>query len=67
MPLIQVSIVKGRSDEQLRALGAALTAATVDAIGARPESIRVVVQECEAEHWFVAGESLAERRASGHS
>jgi hypothetical protein len=33
MPLIQVTLAKGRSPEQLRALGEALTAATEEAVG----------------------------------
>jgi 4-oxalocrotonate tautomerase len=65
MPLIQVTLAKGRSPEQLDALGQAVTAAVESAVGARRETIRVVVTECEPEHWFVAGESLATLRASG--
>lgn len=65
MPLIQVTLAKGRTAEQLQALGEALTAAAEEAIGAKRESIRVVVAECEPEHWFVGGETLAELRASG--
>jgi 4-oxalocrotonate tautomerase len=65
MPLIQVTITKGRSAEQLQALGAALTAAAEEAIGVKRESIRVVIAECEPEHWFVGGETLAELRTSG--
>lgn len=65
MPLIQVTLARGRSPEQLRALGEALTAAAVEAVGAAPETVRVVLTECETEHWFVGGQSLAELRASG--
>ncbi|MBE1551761.1 4-oxalocrotonate tautomerase [Mycobacterium sp. OAS707] len=65
MPLIQVTLAKGRTPEQLDALGKTLTAAAVQAIGARRESIRVVLTECEPEHWFAGGESLAALRASG--
>lgn len=65
MPLIQVTLAKGRSPEQLDALGKALTAAAEQAIGAKRETIRVVLTECEPEHWFAAGESLATLRASG--
>ena len=65
MPLIQVTLAKGRSPEQLKALGAALTAAAAEAIEAKPETVRVVLNECEAEHWFVGGETLADLRASG--
>ena len=65
MPLIQVTLARGRSPEQLEALGAALTTAAEQTLGARRETIRVVLTECEPEHWFVGGESLAELRASG--
>ncbi|TCK21652.1 4-oxalocrotonate tautomerase [Pseudonocardia endophytica] len=65
MPLIQVTLARGRSPEQLKALGEALTKAAEESIGAKPEAVRVVLNECEAEHWFVGGESLAELRASG--
>jgi 4-oxalocrotonate tautomerase len=65
MPLIQVSLAKGRSPEQLQALGEALTAAVEESIGAPRESIRVVLTECEPQHWFVGGETLADLRASG--
>jgi 4-oxalocrotonate tautomerase len=65
MPLIQVTLAKGRTPEQLDSLGKALTAAAEEAIDARRESIRVVITECEPEHWFAAGESLAALRDSG--
>jgi 4-oxalocrotonate tautomerase len=65
MPLIQVTLAKGRSAEQLHALGQALTTAAEESIGAPRGSVRVVITECEPEHWFVGGETLAELRASG--
>jgi 4-oxalocrotonate tautomerase len=65
MPLIQVTIGRGRTPEQLQALGQALTDAAEQSIGAKRESIRVVVTECEPELWFVGGETLADLRASG--
>ena len=65
MPMIQVTLARGRSPEQLKALGEALTKAAEESIGAKPESVRVVLNECEPELWFVGGESLADLRASG--
>lgn len=65
MPLVQITLAKGRTPEQLQALGAAVTEAVNAAIGAPAASVRVVVTECEPEHWFVGGESLAALRASG--
>jgi 4-oxalocrotonate tautomerase len=59
MPLIQVSLARGRTPEQLRALGDALTATVEDTLGVERSTVRVV----EPDHWFVGGETLAERRA----
>jgi 4-oxalocrotonate tautomerase len=65
MPLVQITLARGRTAEQLQALGEAVTAAVHEAVGAPLENVRVVINECEPEHWFVGGESLAELRASG--
>ena len=64
MPLIQVTLATGRTPEQLHALGVALTDTVERTIGAPRESIRVVLSECEPEHWFAGGQTLAERRAA---
>jgi 4-oxalocrotonate tautomerase len=65
MPLVQITLARGRTAEQLQALGEAVTAAVHEAVGAPLANVRVVINECEPEHWFVGGESLAELRASG--
>ena len=56
MPLVQITLARGRTPEQLAALGAAVTAAVEESIGAPKEAVRVVVN---------GGESLADLRASG--
>ncbi len=63
MPLIEVTLVEGRSAEQLRALIAGLTRAAVEAVGAPVESVRVVVREVPATHWAAGDVTIAERRA----
>jgi 4-oxalocrotonate tautomerase len=65
VPLVQITIARGRTPEQLAALGEKVTAAVTEAVGAPAGNVRVVVTECEPEHWFVGGESLAELRSSG--
>jgi 4-oxalocrotonate tautomerase len=65
VPLVQITLARGRTPEQLAALGEKVTAAVSEAVGAPAGNVRVVVTECEPEHWFVGGESLAELRASG--
>ncbi len=63
MPLIEVTLVEGRTVEQLRALIAGLTRAAVEAVGAPVESVRVVVREVPATHWAAGDVTIAERRA----
>ena len=53
MPLVQITLARGRTDEQLAALGREVTDAVERTLGARRESIRVVLSECEnLEHAF---------------
>jgi 4-oxalocrotonate tautomerase len=59
MPIIHVEMVAGRPPEARQALAAALTEATVAALGVKPEAVRVVLHEVAPEHWFVAGRPMA--------
>jgi 4-oxalocrotonate tautomerase len=63
MPLIEVTLVEGRTPEQLRALISALTTAACDTVGAPKESVRVVVREVRATHWAAGDVTIAERRS----
>jgi 4-oxalocrotonate tautomerase len=57
MPIIQVNLMEGRSDELKEALIAALTEATVQSIGAPRESVRVLLNEMPKTHWGIGGKS----------
>ena len=61
MPLVEVTLVEGRSAKQLRALITALTEAVVGAVGAPKENVRVVVREVPATHWAAGDVTIAER------
>jgi 4-oxalocrotonate tautomerase len=63
MPLIEVTLVAGRSAEQLRALITGLTRAAAEAVDAPVESVRVVIREVPATHWAAGDVTIAERRA----
>ena len=65
MPLIQVNLASGRTDEQKRALLTAITDAVQTSIGAPLESIRVWIAEFEPTEYMQAGELLADRRRAG--
>lgn len=59
MPLIQVTLIAGRSVEMKETLIRTLTDGAVEATGAPRESIRVILQEVPAAHWGVGGMSKA--------
>lgn len=63
MPLVEVTLVEGRTPEQLRTLISGLTAAVVEAVGAPPAAVRVVVREVPDTHWAAGDVTIAERRA----
>lgn len=55
MPVIHVSILEGRSVETKRAYFKALTEASVNVLGCRPESVSIVLSEMPFEHYARAG------------
>jgi len=60
MPLVQISMMPGRSAEQKRGLLADVTDAVARNCKVAPEQVRVLITEIAAEHWAVAGISMAE-------
>ncbi|MFC5992987.1 2-hydroxymuconate tautomerase [Pseudonocardia hispaniensis] len=63
MPLVEVTLVEGRTPEQIRALISELTAAVERAVSAPPSSIRVIVREVPTTHFAAGDVTIAERRA----
>jgi 4-oxalocrotonate tautomerase len=63
VPLINVNMAAGRTDDQKRALMAAITQAAQDTLGAPLASIRVWITEFETTEFMAAGETMADRRA----
>ena len=64
MPLVEVTMVEGRTPEQVRALVSALSRAVVETVDAPLENVRVVVREVPATHWAAGDVTIAERRAA---
>ena len=62
MPLVEVTLVEGRTPEQLRSLMTALTGAVEASIGAPKDSIRVILRELPPTHWAAGDVTIAERR-----
>lgn len=62
MPLVEIHLLEGRTDEQKKALLTAVTAAVHDSIGAPLESIRVWVQEFTPKEYMISGVLAADRK-----
>lgn len=59
MPLIQVTMIQGRTLEQKNAFFEKVTVVAVETLGVKPEQVRVVINEVPAEHWAIGGVSKA--------
>jgi 4-oxalocrotonate tautomerase len=57
MPIIQVFMMEGRTDEQKAGLIDALTTAAVEQVGAPRESVRVLISETPKTHWGIGGKT----------
>ena len=55
MPIINVKLIEGRSDEQLKDLVTEVTNAVEKSTGADREAIHVIIEEMKKEHYGVAG------------
>ena len=55
MPIVNVKLLEGRSDEQLKNLVAEVTNAVEKTTGANKEAIQVVIEEMKTSHYGVAG------------
>ncbi len=60
MPIIEVTLLEGRSKEQKSDLITQLTNAAISALDAPPQAVRVILRETAPEHFAVAGKSKAE-------
>jgi 4-oxalocrotonate tautomerase len=57
MPLVQISIMEGRSQEKIDALMKDVTTAVSESLDAPKENVRVVVTEVPKTHWAIGGTS----------
>ena len=55
MPMIQVYMLKGRTDAQKRQLIEAMTDVMVEVCGSKPERVGVIVSEIDPTNWGRAG------------
>lgn len=65
MPILDVTLISGRTADKKRALVRELTDATVRTLDVPRESVRVLLREIEPDHFAVGGVMKSEGRASG--
>jgi 4-oxalocrotonate tautomerase len=65
MPLIQVTMVEGRTLEQKHALIRNLSAAMADTLDVPLERIRVAIYEITADEWGIGGQPFSVARPGG--
>jgi 4-oxalocrotonate tautomerase len=65
MPLIQVTMVEGRTTEQKHALIRNLSASMSETLGVPLERIRVAIYEISADEWGIGGEPFSVARPGG--
>jgi 4-oxalocrotonate tautomerase len=62
MPTIRVEMFEGRSPEQKKNLVKALTQACVETLGAKPESVDIVLFDIKPSEWATGGELWSEKK-----
>ncbi|HCW36472.1 MAG TPA: 4-oxalocrotonate tautomerase, partial [Staphylococcus sp.] len=55
MPIVNIKLIEGRSDEQLKGLVKDVTEAVHQNAKAPKENIHVIIEEMKPEHYGVAG------------
>lgn len=60
MPIVEVTIMEGRSTAQKRAMVAAVTQAVSETMTAPVGAVRVVIHELVPEHYAIGGKTVGE-------
>jgi 4-oxalocrotonate tautomerase len=62
MPIIHVELVEGRTKEQKKQLGEAITKATVDIVKVPVEAVKVIFVDMKADEFMEGGVLRSERK-----
>lgn len=57
MPIVHIHIMEGRSDEKKERLIAEVTDAICRSLDAKPETVRIIIQEMPKAHFGIGGVS----------
>lgn len=55
MPVMHVTILEGRSDEQKEAFFAGVTQVAAETLNVKPEAVRVILNEVPKKHFAAGG------------
>ncbi len=55
MPIVQVEMIEGRTEEQKRTLAKKITDAVVESVNCKPEVVKVIIREMKKEHYAEGG------------
>lgn len=64
MPIVQITLIEGRSQDQKEAMFREVTEALGRTVAAPPQSVRIMINEVPREHFAVAGVSKAAEAAA---
>lgn len=56
MPILEMHLMEGRTEEQKQQAAKAVTAALVESLGVEPQSVRILITEHRSDEFYVAGE-----------
>jgi 4-oxalocrotonate tautomerase len=60
MPVVRISLISGRTNEQKAKVAAAVTQAMVDHAGSTAEHVNVIFEEQPRNNWAISGKLLSE-------
>jgi len=55
MPIIQVEIIKGRTQEQKRQMAKQVTDAVTSTLGCPPDAVKIIIREMEKDNYAEGG------------
>lgn len=64
MPIINVQILEGRSESDIKELISSLTLTTAECLSVSKDRVRVLIEEVPQSRWAVGGTTMLERRNS---
>jgi 4-oxalocrotonate tautomerase len=62
MPIVQIHLMSGRTNEQKRKLVKSVTQAICDSVDVNPENVRIILSEMSDNNYSFAGELVIDKQ-----